>query len=287
MHMPIIFIHRGDDDYLTYSLRQAKQSNPYSDIILIGKAVNKKYCSGTATHVMLDDYMESAKEFSKVYQHASSNSYEYNLFCFQRWFVLRDYMRKQGIQKCCYIDSDVMLYTDVNKPEFSQFTFEFSWTTIVGLCTLDNFCALITNYFENNALFKQLVQYTHQIGQVYGGRPHVSDMVLCALFRDQTSISVTNGGVFNNSFFDGNINQPLRIPPDYVEIEKLDGKKKVFFDNGGFYCKFKCNFIKVNSLHFQGQGIKKYMKYFFIPTIGFGRERLYFDYSKSMWLPVL
>lgn len=288
MTMPIFFIHRGDDGYLTYSLQQAKASNPHSDVILLGKACNQQYCTGNIAHVLLDGYMQSAAEFAKYYKHVSTNSYEYNLFCFQRWFVLRDFMRQHKLQRCCYLDSDVMLYADINNPEFSHFSFEFSWTSIVDLEALDRFCDLTTNYFSQPALFSHLVQYTQQIGHVHYGQPLVSDMVLFALYLREFPLHRQTHGIFDGSFFDGNINHPLRIPPDNSEIESLAGKKKVFLINGSFYCKLpaKNTYIRVNSLHFQGPPSKPYMKYFCLPTIGSQADGAYFDYASCQWKPI-
>lgn len=285
MSMPIILIHRGDDEFLTYTLQQAKLSNPSSDVILLGKDVNKKYCLGIASHARIDDYMQNAHSFAKFYQHLSTNSYEYNMFCFQRWFVLLDYMKNKRIQKCCYMDSDVMLYTDINQPAYSQFAFEFSWTSIVDQNSLERFCNLILSSFGNPVQFTKLVQYTHQIGQVHNGQPLVSDMVLCALYLQGLGQFTHTHGLFGNSFFDGNISHPLRIPPGYDEVETIEGKKKVIFNNGSLYCRSKDVYIQVNSLHFQGPPMKPYMKYFVSSNIGFGKELVYFDYSSCRWLP--
>ena len=37
------------------------------------------------------------------------------LFCFQRWFVLYEFMKEQKIDKVFCMDSDVLLYTDASE----------------------------------------------------------------------------------------------------------------------------------------------------------------------------
>lgn len=287
MGIPIVMIHRGADPFLAYTLRQAKQSNPESEIILIGKQANLAFCSGIATHAMVDEFMDGANEFAKHYQHLSTNSHEYNLFCFQRWFILLDYMRRRRIQRCWYLDSDVMLYTDVSKDEYKDFAFEFSWTSSVPQELLEQFCSLILQQFREPARFAELVQYTQDIGQVYNGQPLVSDMVLCHRFAHERTGETQSYGIFSNCFFDGNINHGMRIPPQGDEVETIGEKKKIFFIEGQFYCKAKNRYIRANSLHFQGPQMKQYLPFFFSDNIKSGKETLYFDYDNKRWVPVL
>ncbi|GEB35490.1 hypothetical protein [Brevibacillus parabrevis] len=278
MTLPIIFMHRDDEDYLAYSLRQAKMSNPRSPVYLLGREANRKYASSGAMHVMMDSYMQTAQMFAKVYQHMHVMSYEYNLFCFQRWFILRDFMRKNRIQGCFYLDSDVMLYTQVNKPEYRAFSMEFAWTSFVGLDTLDRFCNLTMQYFVNPQMFRLLVQKTIELDQVIEGVPLVSDMVLCLLYFRSYSGQAHTHGTFGDSFFDENINRPRWA-------ESLSGKKKVYAIDGQLYCKDLASgaLKRLNSLHFQGLTAKSYMKDFWLPHIPRQPGVHYYDYASSQW----
>lgn len=278
MTLPIIFMHRGDDEYLTYSLRQAKLSNPQSPVYLLGKETNRKFGGAGIVHVLMDHYMQTARSFAKVYQHMHVMSYEYNLFCFQRWFILRDFMRKHGMQGCFYLDSDVMLYTNISKPEYRVFSMEFAWTSFVGIDTLDRFCNLIMKYFVHPPLFRQLIQKTIEYDQVIEGIPLVSDMVLCLLYFRNYSGHPHTHGTFGDSFFDENVNRPLWT-------ESLDNKKKVYVIQGMLYCKNEATggVMRVNSLHFQGLKSKGYMKDFLFSTIPYSPHIHYYDYTTAQW----
>ncbi|QRG69330.1 hypothetical protein [Brevibacillus choshinensis] len=281
MSLPIVFIHRGDDDYLAYALAQARSSNPHSPIFLLGKPINQPFAQNGVIHVMMDDYMEPAANFAKVYKHIHYMPYEYNLFCFQRWFVLRDFMRKHNLPKCCYLDSDVMLYTDVNQPHFESFSMEFVWTNFIELQRLERFCAYVTAHFEDLGLFGQVVSFAHKSkDHVRFGMPLITDMVLSVMYLRQFRGYRWTHGLYHDGFFDGNIQQPFMT-------ESHDGNKKVYLKDGALYCKDRQSSrdLKLYTLHFQGDIMKNYMKFFYSPS--FAQSGVfYFDYQRAKWVPV-
>ena len=114
MTIPLILIHTGFDDYLYYGIKHNKK---FADnIILIGdndNSIIKKHCS----HYNYKDYFNYANEFIEIYQHFSTNHYWYELFCFTRWFVLYEFVTKHKIDKFFLIDSDVLLFENIQNIE--------------------------------------------------------------------------------------------------------------------------------------------------------------------------
>lgn len=278
MPLPILFIHRGDEDYVRFCLQQAKMSNPLSDVILLGNAGNRKHANERIRHEMMQPYFQGAAEFAGIYRHVSPNAYEYNLFCLQRWYILRDFMRMSGISVCCYLDSDVMLYTDINDPKYRNFSFEFTWTSFVSLPELERFCTFLTSCFFEDRLFEQVESYTWQIGQ-----PAVSDMVLFSLYAEKLTKYRTVYGIFEHDCFDHNLN----VASQGIEAAE-DGKKNVYLRNGSLFFRHAASgrFFRVNSLHFQGPPAKRYIPYFYSPHLPRDAEQtLLFDYATCQWLP--
>ncbi|MFS0555265.1 hypothetical protein [Brevibacillus sp. 179-C9.3 HS] len=278
MPLPIVIIHRGDDDYLTYSLQQAKRSNPHSPVYLIGNVGNRRYVTHGINHEMIDNYMHAAMEFTRVYKHIHFMPYEYNLFCFQRWFILLAFMKKHHIPKCCYIDTDVMLYTDVNHPRFDSFMMEFVWTNFVDIQKLEEFCTFMTSHFANPISFAKVVQYTMQRkDQIRFNQPLITDMVVALLFLAQFKDYQMTNGLFHDGFIDGNIQYP-------ASVENLYGYKKIYAINGSLCCKdiATSRYLPLFSLHFQGY-TKHYMKYFTAPHLPQG-GCYFFDYISSRWI---
>jgi len=132
----IIFIHRGANDYLKFSLAQAHKSNPLANIFLIGDNGNRNI-SDFVKHYNIDDYFASALKLENVYQHFSCNSVEFELFCIQRWFVLLDFIKANKIEKFFYADSDVLIFSDLAR-EWSKFS-NFSFTLSSGACGHNSF----------------------------------------------------------------------------------------------------------------------------------------------------
>lgn len=281
MPLPIVIIHRGDDDYLTYSLQQAKRSNPHSPVYLIGNGGNRRHAVNGIIHEMIDDYMPAASEMTRVYKHIHFMPYEYNLFCFQRWFILLAFMERHQIPKCCYIDTDVMLFTDVNHPRFENFTMEFVWTNFVDRQKLELYCEFMKSHFANPIAFAQVVQYTMRRKEhVRFNQPLITDMVLALLFLERLKGYQITNGLFHDGIIDGNIQQA-------TSMENLYGYKKIYSINGVLCCKDKATgrYLPVFSLHFQGY-TKHHMKFFTAPSLPQAGSYI-FDYISNRWIQFL
>jgi len=126
MSLPIIFIHKGDSFYLKYAFENAKKFNPNSRIILLGENVTKY--PYFVEYFKISDYSISANKFRKIYKHMSNNNEEIERFCFERWFILDEFLKKNKIKKCLTLDSDVLLFVDVTKDikKFEKFKFTLS-----------------------------------------------------------------------------------------------------------------------------------------------------------------
>ena len=117
---PIILIHRGDSFYLAHAIAQARSSNPESRLILLGDRSNSFYLG--VEHHRYEDYFDEARKFAQLftYEHFSNYQYPWILFCHQKYFALRDFVRAQGIDRFLLIDSDVMLYEPI-EPYFRHY----------------------------------------------------------------------------------------------------------------------------------------------------------------------
>ncbi len=117
---PIILIHRGDSFYLAHTIAQARSSNPDSRLILLGDRSNSFYLG--VEHHRYEDYFDGAREFADLFTYEYFPTYQYPwiLFCHQKYFALRDFVRAQKIDKLLLIDSDVLIYGPVG-PYFDYY----------------------------------------------------------------------------------------------------------------------------------------------------------------------
>lgn len=147
--IPVICIHRGDFPYLPFVLGQAEMANPDSPIILIGDQTDNVV--PMVNQVPIDRHWEEAARLDPVYRRQSPRPTDPELFCLSRWFVLRDYMRANGLEQVFHLESDVMLYADVNQEHRHWFQYDLTMVRscfggsmfVNGLAGLDELCQSI------------------------------------------------------------------------------------------------------------------------------------------------
>lgn len=262
MAIPIILIHRSNSNYLPYTIAQARRTNPKSPLFLIGDESNRY---GLVEHELISKYLDSATKFAHVYQHLSTNPIEYELFCFQRWFILKDFMSRHAFDQCFYLDSDVMLYEDITLDQQRLQHYEIALTAdtpssifVNNLASLERFCTFVFNLYQNSDslqrikfFFKEQLQSTLATS--------ISDMFAFAAYRKQYPHKVGDLLEINNdSTYDA-----LMTAPDGFEM--VNGIKKIHFRNQQPFGNHleSGRVIRFKSLHFQGNS-KRYIKDYFV-----------------------
>lgn len=116
-NIPAVVIHEGGCFYLPYVLSQTKISNPAMKIFLIGdkKALKSAPCG--IIGIDIANHSKEADRFSELYRehHRSFNSFYFENNCFRRSFILADFLNKYHFRSCWHLDSDNMIYTDLEK----------------------------------------------------------------------------------------------------------------------------------------------------------------------------
>jgi hypothetical protein len=254
--LSIVFLHYSNSHYLKYSLAQARHSNPESTIYLLGDDTND--CYDFLEHRSFSDYFQEAHEFSKIYRHFNSTKYKYELFNFQRWFILEEFLVTNKIEKCLYLDSDTMLYTDVTEEQkkFAQFDLTLSYKT--SGCTfflnrvqaLTDFCQFLTDIYtkkERHYYDRMLAQYaTFKKNNQAGG---ACDMTAFDFYSyDHFGEIGEVAQIIDGSVYDPSINLP------HPGFEMENGIKKIVWQNGDPYgIQLRTGKeIKFNTLQFQG-----------------------------------
>jgi hypothetical protein len=263
--LPIVFIHSSNSDYLKYSLAQAKASNPGSTIYLLGDFSND--CYDFVEHHLVSEYSEEANALAKVYRHYSTTGIDFELFRFQRWIILRDFAVVHNINRCLYLDSDVMLYADVGveQKKFEQFDFTLSHR-ICGstfflnrIEALNDFCKFLFDVYSKKKGYYFDKMVSHWVVRNKNGlRGGVCDMTAFELFSGQHIGEIgETAHIIDGSVYDPSINAP------HPGFEMSEGIKSLIWKNGVPYGKhiITGKEIRFNSLHCQGRA-KKLMSRF-------------------------
>ncbi len=256
MSIPVIMIQLGGQEYYAKVIEQAKRYN--EKVFAIGDTEPPSNCSYV-------HYLNSSEEFASIYEHLSTNSRKIELMCFQRWFILKDFMEMTGIEVCFHIDTDVMLYANVTEEfeKYSQFNFTLShrccgsnsFFTFKGL---KKFCDYLMNFYQNKSSYDyERVAAHYHVRQKHGLPGGVCDMTLlqhysylhCGKIGEMMHI-------IDDSTYDHNINEPdqyFRMAQQTKDITFISGGTFINPDPLPYcYQESTGKQIQFKTLHFQG-----------------------------------
>ena len=266
-NIPVIFIHQGYQSYLDFTVQQASKKNK---VFFIGTQEPPK--NDNLSFFQLKNYNKYTSQFSNIYENLSTNEYNYELFCFLRWFILKEFMEEQNLDTVFYVDSDVMLYVNVIEEyeKYEQYDLTLlhrtaaisSYFTKVGL---DNFTNFLMDTFSNKQSYNyQKIASHYHVRQKFNLPGGVCDMTYFDFFHYMDDGGGGPGkvgemmSIIDDSTYDHNIN----VPDQYFDF---NGIKNVKIKDGYpfvYHHKLKKD-IKFNSLHFQG-GAKYHISRFLI-----------------------
>jgi len=268
MNIPVIFFHLGYQNYLSKTIRQAKLNN--ERVILLGDSNNSHL---DVEHHDITKYINMFEDFNKIYRHMSANNPQLEYLCFIRWYILKNFLEENNIEKCFYFDSDIMLYSNMSEQVDSFLSQsngfcvpyeqpEFRWSasghnSFWTKQTLGEFCEFIFNTYASKEGINKLKQkWDHHVKNNQPGG--ICDMTLFWLFFDSKNgenIDILSD-VIDGSTYDDNINSSdNRFKNEYRMKNNI---KEVDWKDGKPYCyNLKLNkWIRFNTLHFQGETAK-------------------------------
>jgi hypothetical protein len=118
MEPPIVFIHKGNNDYLKYTVQCAKASNPKKDVLFLGDETNNYLTKFGAKHFLFSDYNdgEEIKLFRNVFKVIAGSKHgkeEWLRFVFQRWYHIYNFILYHKIDRFWTFDSDTLILRDL------------------------------------------------------------------------------------------------------------------------------------------------------------------------------
>lgn len=270
---PFIIVHRGDQEYLHLCLRQLRHSNPKTKIILLGDESNKD-CEPFIEWHNIKDYFTGADKMAQCYIHISPNSYNYELFCIQRHFIMSEFAHRHNIDSFFHIDSDVLVYSN-----FSKETDLIRWLEKNEVAACSRMCPNLL-WFKNLDIVDELCDYilkrysdTDFINRMqedvnahkketYLGWPidtqGISDMTWLYFFvKDNNKKYLDLYSIINDTQCDINLEASLS------EFSSSGRIKNVCFSKNIPYCVLNDGprFIRQHLLHFQGHKKKLMPRY--------------------------
>ena len=271
MQPTIIYVHTGNSSYLLPNLLHTKSYNPKARIILIGNTLNEYVKKFGIEHHPLSNYMAKANEFKKIYKHYSPNSFSFELFCFQRWFAIYEFVCSEKIESFLVCDTDALLYCDVTNEFDKYIQADFTITRNGTPCfvyfkrdKLQKFTEYIIWCYTSEEGFKRITNYhKHLINQ---NKPYgISDMSAFTAWENldgaksihiDKPVTGTNlvKEAYDHNFIDAK---------DGYKMEK--GHKLTVWENGIPYQFIASNNEKIRILGIHLQGNAKFLLHKMIP----------------------
>ena len=256
--MRVIFVHTGYADYLELAIRQVLSSNPGCEVILLGDEKNR-CLSHLARHYFLRNFQTRALAFREQYVHLSTNSIQFERFCFERWLVLAEFVRMTDLQGSFFMmDSDVLVYADLldlEKHDLSDtdFTICRQWGPQFTYFRSPDICARLADwifsiYGDRGQPYLQMTKVFDEYkkaGNQFGG---ISDMwALQEFSRKLGPRALDLGELSDRPYFDENFSQ------SYGFILGRDGKSIVWKERIPHYTlQENASLVRVGGIHFQG-----------------------------------
>ena len=284
MSLPIIIFHLGNREYVHLCLKQAKKYN--TNVILLTD-VPDIYKDTGATCVNYQKYASRISEFQKLYKHFSTNSYQLELICIIRWFVVYDYMKEFKIERAFICDSDVLIYDNIEKIDNEYLkSYDFMLCSshskdVTGGQSIWNFNKLQDFVIFCFKFYKQQMPNIEKWHKTYTAPGGICDMTLLYYYAHNqetfvglqlpTFPTIDNDltQIFGNTLtFDLHLaTHGNHLYPEDYETDNRNNKKIKYIDNQAYCFNKRLNKdIKFILLHFQGKN-KAIMKDYYLKTM--------------------
>lgn len=272
----LIFVHKSESWYLYYTVKQARYYNPDARIIVITDCPQEKLAPYAEIH-NIAEYWDGAAMMETIYQHNSPFTREYEIINFQRWFVVRDFMRRNSVPRAIYVDSDVLV-CDSLFPDFDRMNgaalgivgYQGPYTMLIpDMKVVADFCDFIEFlYREEGELL------TAQYNEWKKVTPNVSvtDMHALHTFVSRRGLRTLDlSRIYKGAIYD-------TIVQESDGLKLRDGAKDVRWI-GGYACVERTNStetVRLKTIHCQGAAKGLILKLFAAKDFGYYRDRMAF-----------
>lgn len=268
--IPLIFVHTGYQKHLDVIIPQAEQCN--EQVYLLGDSSNKNTAKQWFN---IEDYIDARYEiFRDKFVNMSSNSAEFELNCFKRYFVCYQFAKAKSIDKFFMVDSDCLVYENLSNLDLQEYDAgasvpenqsNMSWTasphsSLWSMNALNDFLEYLIKAYDEDNMDSLLKKWKyHQECNVPGG---ICDMTLLYLWMQNNAnrLKLFNGlCIKNGKTFDHFLHVSEGYSVGDFEVNSFLEMKIIKFIDGKPYFKYKDGtWIQSCTIHAQGAR-KKYI----------------------------
>lgn len=247
---PIVVYHFGRQNYFKSMVALLNRVGFIPIVISEGSLLDKNSVKQLAIP-KIDGNDSKWGHFMNVYEHMSTNRYQFELLCFKRWFDMHELMKISDYESFWHFDSDIVI-----SPDFHAYKRQIEAYNATAFCTLeqnDNFTMsssahvsfwrvkdlelfldfLILVYKEHKHILLEKWNH-HSHNNLLGG---VCDMTLLYLWSHskvspQSSGQILNLNKLHNETWNFNDNININIKGKPFGLLKIAYKNGSFFEVG-------------------------------------------------------
>jgi hypothetical protein len=273
-NIPIVIYHIGTQRYFLNSVRINSLKNK---VYVIGDQTNNVFQNNpNVQHINQSElFNPEIEDFQKVFVNYSSNSAQFELGCFLRFFYLKELITKYNLNRIFHVDSDCIVFDNLTElfAKLPQIKIGYSIQTLsqkknpyhmvgcihnalLNLDFLTKFIELCFDIYKRKSRF-ELIEPKINYHKTHPGG--ICDMTVLYLFYSTNIMDKTLTN-FNDIFiidgepctFDHNINDSYGFEGDKTYLME-NNKKIIIKNNNSYYAKtIKGEYIRLLSIHFQG-----------------------------------
>ncbi len=255
---PVVVIHRGNQRYFRDVIGFAEKNG--NEVYVIGDDSNRN-CDNWIDYRDLNT--DLCDRFCAVYKHMSTNPYNYELICFQRYYWMYEFMVRKGLNQCFHLDSDILLFMKLNSSIFEDVC-DAACSYVPPKMGLQGVASIHFSYWTRDALYDFLQflidayenrldiiesQYEKEKGNPGG----ICDMRLLSYWIAETGRNVISlENFYKETVLDQNIDND-RCLGEELEMTPSFGIRKIRLDKGkAFFRTLSGKEYNAGAIHFQG-----------------------------------
>lgn len=280
--VPVIFFHRGLQKYLQCSVKAAQDAG--NEVYLLGDHTNEHLVK--PTHFLNAEKLKSKEYaiFKSRYKHMSTNSEEFEVRCFERYFRVFEYMKFHNLDKVVMLDSDVLTFVKFDtertilesdiSAEWQSEQLNYKWSVnpsvfAISIEAMRDFIDFLCDAYVNPSSLEALKQKWkyHQENNIPGG---ICDMTLLYIWINDGNTKAkfrinNNAEIHDDAVYDLNLQVSANSELNQFKFDRIIRLKIVKFVHHQpyFLCQSDGRLVQAKTLHFLGGAKTTLMSYYF------------------------
>lgn len=117
---PVVYVIFGEIPmFLKINIELAARNNPVVVLTDSRNDIGKNFSLFGIQYVNVHDYSKAANDFAPHYKHMSRDHspgrQHHELRCIQRWFILKEYMGKNNVERAFFGDGDSSVFVNISE----------------------------------------------------------------------------------------------------------------------------------------------------------------------------